>query len=240
MNIPNWFKIVWWFALLAALTIFLSKRYHDLVIGNGTTVDALALLIWVSLALAPIFQDINLFGLKFKQEVESLKEHVSNQISSLRTEIRTNIHTEVNPHINVPGYPPPDSELPMLKGIVQEAVNGAIKQAGLPLRVKNIEELEVPSSVRDLFAARHNVEKELRRIWRIRVDKKPERRFVSINKILSDLVDNDLILPGLATAIAEVYSVCSPAIHGEEFTKAQVNFIKDTAIGIISTLRTIQ
>jgi hypothetical protein len=37
-----------------------------------------------------------------------------------------------------------------------------------------------------------------------------------------------------------VYSVCTPAIHGEDATPEQVRFVRDVAPGILAALRETQ
>jgi len=50
----------------------------------------------------------------------------------------------------------------------------------------------------------------------------------------------ELLHPNIANAIREVYSVCSPAIHGEPVTVAQVNFVRDVTPQIIEALTEIE
>jgi len=114
MKLPMWFKVGWWLILFGLLTLFLYGRYPDLKAGNASLLDNVALLIWIALALAPIFQEINLFGIKLRQQFDELKQHISQQVSNLQTEIRTSVRTEFNPQITFP-YPPPDSQLPQIE-----------------------------------------------------------------------------------------------------------------------------
>ena len=53
------------------------------------------------------------------------------------------------------------------------------------------------------------------------------------------LIINELIAPQMGNAIREVYSVCSPAIHGEEVSSAQVDFVRNTAPELIPALEVI-
>jgi hypothetical protein len=46
--------------------------------------------------------------------------------------------------------------------------------------------------------------------------------------------------PRLDHAIREVYAVCSPAIHGEPVTQAQIDFVKDVGPELIAALRSIE
>jgi hypothetical protein len=54
------------------------------------------------------------------------------------------------------------------------------------------------------------------------------------------LVQNELLQPRFAHAIREIYSVCSPAIHGEPVTDAQISFVQDVAKEVIDALSEIE
>lgn len=238
MQLPNWFKIAWWVLILFILSYFLYKRYPDVITGKASTLDALALIIWIALALAPIFKEINLFGFKLKQEIESLKEEVRDQITNLQSEIRTNIRSEISPRFTFL-HPPPDKQLPELEERIKSAVQDVIKQHGIQLIVPKPEELAVEDDVQSLFAARHNIEKELRRILASRFGEEIIRRPMSILQMAYGLVIGGLIEPGLANAIREVYAVCSSAIHGKPVTEAQIAFVREVAPQLIAALKAI-
>jgi hypothetical protein len=96
MRLPNWFKISWWVALSTAVTWFLAKRWDDLIAGYATPADIVVFLIWVALLLAPVFQEMEFFGLKFKQEVQKLKEELKSEIHSVRAELRNAVEYELH------------------------------------------------------------------------------------------------------------------------------------------------
>jgi len=98
---------------------------------------------------------------------------------------------------------------------------------------------EVTDDVQYLFAVRLNLEKELRRVFESRLGQQPENRPIPLARMIGPLVETDIVEPRLAHAVREVYSVCSPAIHGSDVTAAQVAFVKDVAPGLVSALRTI-
>jgi hypothetical protein len=104
--------------------------------------------------------------------------------------------------------------------------------------------LAAPDSVAFLFAARYNIELELRRIAegrQIVSGTTPlSRRIVPVFQLTRHLSESELIEPRLAVAIREVCSVCSPAIHGEPVTEAQISFVKEVAPELVAALRTIQ
>lgn len=238
MQLPNYLKVIWWLVLLVALSWLLNARLEALENGRGVAIDGVILVIWLGLVLAPIFQEINLFGVKLKQEIQSLKQEVQESISSLRNEVRTSIRTEVSPHFTFP-YPPPDAQLPALEERIKSALRIALDERGITPHPVTQDEVSVDDNIGFLFATRHNIEKEVRRLWQSRVKDDLEFRRTPFHRIVRDLVESQVIDPRIANAISEVYSVCSPAIHGEEITAAQMGFVRDVAPGLISALRSI-
>jgi hypothetical protein len=82
------------------------------------------------------------------------------------------------------------------------------------------------------------IEKELRKIQQF-VSQSATRRPEPIFRIVDTLIRSELISQEIGHAIREVYSVCSPAIHGEDVTPAQVEFVKNTAPELISALKSL-
>jgi hypothetical protein len=240
MKLPNWFKVLWWILLLSVLTYFLYQRYSDLTAGNASYADILVFLVWVSLFLLPLFQEISLFGLTLRQEMESLKNDVQGTMNQLRAEIRNSIdvRNQVSPNFTL--YPPPpDSRLPEIEESIRKVLNEYVRPHQESILEKKPTELNVDQDVTTLFTARYNIEKELRRISRERVADEEERRPLPIHQLTRVLVEQELIDPSLARAIKEVYAVASPAIHGEDVSDAKLAFVKDVAPDLITALRAI-
>jgi hypothetical protein len=188
--------------------------------------------------LVPIFQEINFFGVKLKQEIKSLKEEVKQQIGYLQNEIRTNIHTEISPQIILPS-PPPDSQLPKLEERIRSVLQDVIQEQGVQLMPQPLKEPDVSEDVHYMFAVRYSIEKELRRIYLSRVGHELKPSHLFINPLVHDIMKAQHITPELAEAIRKVYSVCSPAIHAEEVSAAQIAFVKDLAPELIAALKGI-
>lgn len=68
MKLPNWFRITWWIVLLGVLSYSLSVRFDGFKSGDVSYLDGLVLLVWFALALVPVFKEIELLGLKLRQE----------------------------------------------------------------------------------------------------------------------------------------------------------------------------
>lgn len=238
LQLPNWFKILWWILLLAILSFILSQRYDDIIKGTPSNIDAILLIIWVALCLVPIFQEINLLGVKLKQEINKLKEDVAQQVSNLSNEVRASVRAEISPQFTFPA-PPPDSQLPELEKRINETIQSAIQKYGIPKESTDFKALSVTDDVQYLFATRYNIERELTRIRDSRIGEQAIKMFVPISKIIRSLNETDVIDPMLGRVIKEVYAVCSPAIHGEYVSEEKIAFVKEIAPKLISTLRSI-
>ena len=243
MDFSKNFKAAWWCILIVCVGYYLASRFPQLQAGDPTWFDALAFIVWVAVALGPFFKEMELFGLKFKQEVEKLKEHVSTEMASIRTSIRsvTEQRQVASSSINL-GYPPPvDSQLAHIKEqitiAVREAVGSTVetKQASAEARPP------IPSDdVQYLFSARLAIENELRVINRPMISGiGAYRRFEPVNRIVESLVREERITADIGKAIREVYSVCSLAVHGEDVSPAKVDFVRSTAPQLLSALKVI-
>src|SRR4051812_4533438 len=114
MKFPNWLKIIWWLLLTGFLGYIVYKRLNSVINGSSTGFDIFVFLVFVALMLAPIFSEIELFGIKLKQEIKELKKDVTEKISDLRNDIRINQAQTINNTIHGFGPPPPDDKLPEL------------------------------------------------------------------------------------------------------------------------------
>lgn len=239
MKLPNWLKIVWWVLLTGVLTAYLYKRYPQLAVGQAVPADIIVFVIWVALLLAPLFSEVSLLGITLKQEVEGLKTFVSSQISDVKAEVRSavDVRATFSPQFNIPA-PAADSQLPDIERCIKVAVSDALASHGLRAPPAPAQ-VAVPQDVSLLFATRYNLDKELRRIGEARQLNSESRRPATAIDLARALVQAELLEPRLSHAIREVYSVCSPAIHGEPVTEAQMAFVRDVGSELIGALRTI-
>jgi hypothetical protein len=237
LKLPNTFKVIWWIFLILVIGNFLYQRYPALVAGHAAPADVFVFFVLVALCLAPIFQEMSFFGLKFKQEIKSLKDHFDTQLAVLKTDIRNSI--DFRPQITFPLPPPaPDAQLPNLEKVVQSAVGATLEKYGIkPTAAPDLTTLaKIDDNVSFLIAARYHIERLLNQIAGIRAT---ERRGYPVGRLIRDIIEHQLLDPRLAEAISEVYNVCSLAVHGREVTKAQVSFVRDTAPGLIKALQAI-
>jgi hypothetical protein len=240
MQLPNWFKIIWWFFLIVVVAYYLSQRYSALGAGHASPPDVFVFLVWVALCLIPFFQEINLFGLKFHQEMTALKEHVDERINHLQNDIRNSIdiRSQINPQFTV-GIPPTDAQLPAIEERVRATIVAEFQKRGASFSPPPAQQMIVEDErISFLLAARYNIEKELRRLSSKYLDL-PAQRGINFSRQIADLTDNEIIDRPLSNAIRQVYLVCSTAIHGRDVTEAQIKFVHETAPGLIAALKAI-
>ncbi len=237
MKFPNWFRISWWVLLLVLLTLFLWRRYDALVNGNGTLTDIIVFLVWIALALAPVFPDIDLFGLRLKQKLQEVKA----ELGEIRADIRNvvDIRNQFSPTFAV--FPTiPSEELP---GLLKEVRERAQSRVGVTeVDAKNSESAarDVPSNVSFLFSTRYALEGELRRIYRLRIGAIADDRTIPISRITRALVQSEIIDRDAAVAAEELYRIASRVIHGGYVQDMQMKFAYDVAGWLLAELKNIK
>ena len=97
----------------------------------------------------------------------------------------------------------------------------------------------LPEGVSYLFSTRFNLETELRRIASGHGLGIERQRVLPVHLLIRSAVESGLLSAKLGEAIRGVFSVCTPAIHGETVTPAQVDFVRDVAPELILALRAI-
>ncbi|MBN2208814.1 MAG: hypothetical protein JW759_05935 [Candidatus Coatesbacteria bacterium] len=236
MKLPLWFRIGWWIIITALAAVLFFFRFPAISQGQSAPMDALIFFVLIALLLVPIFQEVSFFGLKFKQAVEELKKDMSMQFAHLKTEIQTTITNNIN--VITPRPPPPDEQLPEIGRITRTAITEALRGEEVATTQSAKEDMfQVDSDTKLLFAIRHGIESKLRHIA---FSSGELAQRVPIHKLSGSLVKEGLLHPKIADAIREVYSVCSPAIHGESPTKAQVDFVRDVGPQVIGALSEIE
>jgi hypothetical protein len=235
MRLPNWFKVVWWASLIALLTFFLLQRYPDLVEGRATPSDVFVFSVWAALVLVPLFQELNLFGIEVKQEVRELRSELKSELVNLRSQIRSTAEAHARANL----APLPDAELPALEKRAQVAVKKTIQQYGSPPEPGLTSRISVDDYTQTLFEARYSIERELRRIAAARLDTSGEGIPRPVVEIIGTLIESQLLDLGLASAIREVYAICSFAVHGQTPSEGQVRFVENVLPGLLKALHAI-
>lgn len=237
MKLPNWFRIGWWAVLLLLTSVVILRRYDAIDAGTTQNSDLLLIVIWFALALAPIFQEIKLpGGIALKQKLEELKSDVS----ALRQAISNSVEfrAQFNPTINVPA-PPPDAQLPAIEARLVPVLEEVLARHGLPAAGPPTAP-KVPDDALYLFGVRYEIERELNRIWKARMEPDQFRRPPSGLQMARSLAEEGLLDPPLVGALRDVYAVASAAIHGESVTEAKVSFVRDLSPQLLIALRAVE
>ena len=233
-------KLVYWFSILIVITLFIYNRRKPLLQGPSTQIDIILLLIWVGILFFPLVQEINLFGMSFKKEIDNLRNDINEKILDIRTDIQNSIsvQNQFNPQMIVPIYPlPPDSYLTnneeRFRGIIREELT--TRGIDRPEEIRF--EYDVPQDNQFLFNVRYAIETELKRIFvqRFSEDKIPKY----FNQVMRELTRSEIIDMNLSSVVREIYSICSAGIHGDYITEKQISFVRDFAPELITSLQVI-
>ena len=212
---------------------YLFGRYPQLVAGEASYFDAIVFLVWIGVCLAPLFQEIDLLGIKLKQQIRELKKDIEHQLSVLHTEVRSSIEVS-NANSNqiflqsVP-VPPQDSEIPDLSA----AIKDQLSRMGIAQAEESIDSFEVDPIHVEMFKVRLAFENLIRDFSGI--DEKYRRRF-SVGRMLGDLRRYDAASDGVISGVQDVIAICNYAVHGEQLTDAQIKFVRSAAPGLLRAL----
>lgn len=242
MDFSKVFKQIWWLILIVTIGVFLHDRYSLLIEGKAVPADVVVFLTWIALCIAPLFKEIELPGIKLKQEVEKLKKEVKEEISTLRNEISNSVEVKSNVSPNFwLNVPPPDSQLPGIEARIEKTIKDALAVYGVQPASLALpqSEISVSGDIRFLFDTRYNIEKELRVLALPLEDDLTQRRAMPISRMIWHLVKQEVLPSDMAGAIREIYSVCSAAMHGENVSDSQIQFVRRTAPELVAALRAI-
>lgn len=232
------FKTLWWGILVIVIGFYLFERFEQLVAGKPSYLDALVFLVWVGVCLAPIFQEMDILGVKLKQQVEDLKKDMSHQLSILKTEIKSSIDiSSANQnHISVNATPEPakDSDIPH----IQKEVNRILEQKGIvgsaSAELPDVNEISV-----ELFRVRLAFEKLVAEYMQ---NNKPSltssgrRQVFALGLVLKELRMLSPISPDVLGGVSEVISICNYGIHGEIPSENQLEFVRSSSANLYKAL----
>ncbi|HKS81552.1 MAG TPA: hypothetical protein VJR23_08590 [Candidatus Acidoferrales bacterium] len=236
MKLPNWLRIFWWAALLVGFSFGFVKRLPGILDGKTVLVDTPILIVWLVLLLLPLFSEIGILGFSFKKDIENLKTEIRHNIESVRTEIRNavEVRTNISPNFVLA---PPDSQLPAIEKRILALLSKLKEELSIPLEEVRDTKLQASPETISLFEARYNIERELRRLWLQNSHAITSRRFTPTIRVLQSLIEDGVLDDRIGDAVREVWTVASPAIHGEEVSAAKVKFVREVAPGLVAALK---
>jgi hypothetical protein len=186
------------------------------------------LLLWIALLLAPLFQEVNLFGLQLKRSIESLREQVQNLMFTVQSQTQS-----VSVH-NYP-VPPSDSEISKRRSEAEKVLG-----AGFSVRPLQDDSLPQDPEANYFFNLRRNIELELKRIDSSRFGLSWDYQRFSLFPSMQRLLQAELLPPSLAAAMKDVYAICTAAMHGGELSPKQLAYAKEIGPQIVAALKAIQ
>ncbi len=232
------FKTLWWGILVIVIGFYLFERFDQLVAGKPSYLDALVFLVWVGVCLAPIFQEMDILGVKLKQQVEDLKKDMSHQLSILKTEIKSSIDiSSANQnHISVNATPEPakDSDIPH----IQKEINRILEQKGIvgsaSTELPAVNEISV-----ELFRVRLAFEKlvsEYTQNDQPSLTNSGRRQVFALGRVLKELRMLSPISPDVLGGVSEIISICNYGIHGEVPSENQLEFVRSSSANLYKAL----
>jgi len=222
---------------IVALGGTIIYRWESIFGEKPTTIDIFTVSLLAVLILYPLFKEISIGSISIKKEIENTKKEINGKIDQLKIDM---IATQTfNPTINFQNPGISDKAIDQVTKDIGRSVSDAIAQ----FAVKELKEDElgkVDSQVEYVFKTRYLIEKELRRLWNNLDFQYDKRRIPSIYEITNSLAKSELIPFHFVNSIKDIYSICSPVIHGEEIDDKRMQILKEYAPKIISTLKEIE
>lgn len=248
MNLPNSIKVLWWLILLSSVSGVLYTRLGAVTSGDATTIDGLIIVVWLGLALAPIFNEINVFGLQLKQDLENFKSDVDENISQIRTELNTYVSSNNQQNTNVHILPP----VAQLSEVAEENFNKfsqGVSSNDVPAaKIEAGFESAISDDDKFLITAKFALENQLKSAYNTALAEgkvvgtallplvKPLKYAELLEHIKSAGYVGDAYVEGFKAA----YQICEGAAQGQELKEYHVEFVRKYAPKLLATLINIQ
>lgn len=226
-NWKNWVKVIWWAVLLAVMFVILCKRVDFIIDGTATNLDIIAILIFIALAVLPIVSEVNILGVKLKQDIANIKESVDR--------INMNIGQSVVNHNHINSTPPSSAEYPEITKTLEHILNRLDK--------KQKEENDIFDAASQdniiAFKVRLSIETELNRLLRKIPDLYTGIRSQPNYSKIKSLAIHEVIDPDIIPIIMDVLAVCNKGVHDTDINSKNIAFISDAGAKIVSYLKSI-
>jgi len=199
---------------------------------------------WLALLAAPLFDEVTFFGVQLRRQIDEVRTDLTREIAELKTEVRNSIDFRATVGHQIAYFasgaaPPSDEEIQANEGRVHRTVEETLRSYGVQPEPDEAEVTQVPDAARYLFGVRYNLEGELRRIWQATGFREASKGPLSIGRMISGLVREEVLDPELALVIRQAHSICSAAVHGDTVSTEQRQFVESTAPGLIAFLHAI-
>ena len=111
MKLPSWFRVIWWFVLVGFFIFLFVQRYDSIINGTATATDIAIFLIFTALIAIPLFQEVSLFGVSFKKEIEYPSPSPDNKLPEIRKIAEATLKEELG-ELTVEPLPTPEATIP--------------------------------------------------------------------------------------------------------------------------------
>lgn len=234
------FKKAWWFILVIVIGFYLFERYEQMIGGKPSNLDLIVFLVWVCICLAPLFQEMSIFGIKLKQQIDDMKKDLNYQLSMMKIELQSSIDvSNANQNhisVNTSNEPHRDSELPEF----EEKMTSFLKAKGL--LGKDYELPEASQIAVEMFKVRLAFERLVadhtsENTYMVATDISRRRKF-TVGRTLNELRRYSPISGHVLEGVSEIISICNYAIHNEKLSEKQIDFVRNSASSLYHALET--
>ena len=210
---------------LILIAMYLVWRFPAIITRGETQIDTAAIALGVIIVLMPFLAEIELFGVKFKKEIEAVKRETDAQIQSLKQQllILQSQQQIVNVQQRISIIDP--KELQATRQAIQETVQLH------PSRDAN-RVFRMPEEIKLVLATQYNIKKKMGEMI-LALEAHTEPR---LTDALTELTTRAAIDEHMSQAIAQILLIGDMAQDGEEIVDIQYDFVKDTAPSIVSYL----
>ncbi|MFO0703518.1 MAG: hypothetical protein U0525_02220 [Patescibacteria group bacterium] len=235
-------KIILGILVLSLATIYLYYRFPTIIRSGEKQIDTAVIAIAAIIILLPFLSEIEIFGVKFKKEIEEIKKETDEKIKAIEQRLLMIQSQNINQYF----YPPkPDNELKILSDTAKEVAKD------IPLRPQSKDLFyQVPKEIVILFSVRWKLRRQLILVYKNSINKKDNKKtpwggtaFIDylkkltysddgINKlntqqIITLLVEDDKLNKDIGEILNEMVAICDNAYFGGKVTDEQIAFIKD-------------
>lgn len=232
MNWPAWLRNTYWGLLTLTVGVLLFYFPSVIKIGEGSTTQIITFVLFLALVLAPLFQQISLFGLRLSKKIDNVQKELSDQINEVKNQVDVQASANSQQIVGISSY----------KQQTDERLDEIADQVDLLLRSYGVEdgleetEVDVPDQATYLFQVRYNLEQRVEKLFAAVTEEEKEQKYIPVQRKLDRLVQTEMMAPEVINAIREVWKICSRGVHGDEVRESELRFVRHTAPELMSSL----
>ena len=248
-------KIVLAIFILSISAYYLFWRFPSIIKGGERQIDTAIIAISAIIILLPFLSEIELFGVKFKKEIEQLEKETNEKLKSMDLKLLSIQSQNITQNFY---QPKSDEELKKLSASAQEVIKDTTKNT-----TSTETFYQVPTKLVRLFSIRWKLRKTVIEVYKklvnknIDITKKPRNMenvadFVELNFYMSEetikkintqqliefLVKRSTVHSDIGEILQEIVAICDNAYFGHKVTEEQIVFVEENEY-IIDHLETL-